>query len=131
MVKHAAQSGYVALMTVLIVGAIATTTALTLLVTSADGQRSALVTQQSKQARVLAIACGEEALQVMHDNTSYTGTDTLALGQGTCSYTVSSTGVSTRSILVTATVGNISRKLQINATIELLNISITSWQEIS
>lgn len=131
MVRRHTQSGYIALLTVLIVGAIATTTATILLVTSADSQRSALVTQQSKQARALVVACGEEALQTIHDNTAYTGTDALSLGIGNCSYTVTSTGVNTRSVAVTATVGNISRKALINATIEVSNISITSWQETS
>ena len=125
------RSGYVALLTVLIVGAIATATALILLVTSADSQRSALVQQQSKQARVVAVACGEEALQTIHDDTAYTGTNNLSIGQGSCSYTVTSTGASTRRIDVTATVGTISRKIQINATIGASNISITSWQDIS
>lgn len=131
MVSNTRQSGYVALLAVLIVGAVATATSLVLLSTSADSQRSALVSQQSKQARALAIACGEEALQIIHDDTAFTGTDALVLGQGSCTYTVSSTGASSRAISVTATVGNISRKVLINATIGSSNISITSWQDIS
>lgn len=131
MVRHNQQSGYIALLAVLIVGAVATATSLVLLATSADSQRSAIVSQQAKQARALAVACSEEALQKMHEDTAYTGTAGLTLGQGNCSYTVTSTGANTRTIVATGTVGNIARKIQISATLSSSNISITSWQDIS
>jgi type II secretory pathway component PulK len=131
MVTNASQSGYVALLSVLIVGAIATATGIALLVTSSDSQRSALISQQSKQARALAVACSEEALQVIFDDTVYTGTGNVTLGQGSCSYTVTSTGSTTRTISVTGTVNNTLRKILINVTIGSSNISITSWQDVS
>jgi len=124
------QSGYIALMAVLIVGAAALAISLVLLTTSADSQRSALVAQQSKQAQALAVACGEEALLAIHDDTAFTGTNNLSLGQGTCGYTVTNTGASTRTASVTATVGNVTRQIQIYVTIGPSNISVTSWQDI-
>lgn len=130
MVKHNNQSGYIALLAVLIVGAVATATSLVLLATSANSQRSALTSQQAKQARALAVACSEEALQLINEDTAYTGTGNLTLGQGSCTYTVASTGASTRTIATTATVGNILRKIQISVTIGASNITITSWQDI-
>jgi hypothetical protein len=125
------ESGYIALLAVLIVGAAALAIGVVLLTTSIDSQRSALVTQQSKQARSLAVACGQEALQAIHDNTAYVGTNNISLGQGSCSYTVTNTGGNNRSIVVSAVVTTITRKIQIYATIGALNISVTSWQEIS
>lgn len=131
MVARDTQSGYVALLTVLIVGAVAVAAALVLVATSADSQRTALIAQQSKQARSLAVACGEEGLQAIRENIYYTGTASLTLGQGTCNYTIASTAISTRTITVVATVNNTSRKIQINVTIGTSNISITSWQDVS
>ena len=125
------ESGYVALLSVLIIGAAALAIGVVLLLTSTDSQRNTLTSQQSKQARSLAIACGQEALVVIHDNTGYTGTGNLTLGQGSCSYTVTSTGATTRTIDVTANVSNITRKAQIYVTIGALNISISSWKEIN
>jgi hypothetical protein len=125
------QQGYIAILTVLIVGAVATAIGTTVLILGADSQRSALIEQQSKQARFLAVACGQEGLQILHDNTGYIGTANLTLGQGTCSYTVASTGTSTRTITTSATVGNTVKKIQISVTINSSNISISSWQEIS
>lgn len=124
-------NGYIALLTVLIVGAAATAISVTLLLTGADAQRAGLVSKRSVQARNLATACAEEALQIIHDATAYTGTNGLTLGAGTCTYTVASTGSTTRTIDVTGTVGGVIRKAKIYVTINSLNISITSWQEVS
>lgn len=128
--KSSAQ-GYIALMAILVVGSAATAIGLTLLLTGADSQRSTLVTQRAAQARSLATACAEEALQQIHDSSSFTGGTTLNLGQGSCTYTVTNTGGSDRSISATGTVGDVVRKLQVYATIGASSISITSWQEVS
>lgn len=123
--------GYIALLAVLIVGAASVAIGLTLLLTGTDSQRSTLVSQQSAQARALASACAEEALQQIHDDTAFTGTNNLSLGQGTCTYTVTNTGGNARTIDVSGTVNSIVRKLKIYATISPSSISITSWQEVS
>jgi hypothetical protein len=126
-----AQGGYVALITVLIVGAVSLAVGVAILLTGTDSQRVTLVLQQSIQARNLANACVEEALQQMHDSTTFTGTNNLSLDQGTCTYTVTNTGGNNRTIVTTATVGNVVRKNQVYATIGTSSISITSWQEVS
>ena len=125
------QRGYIALLAVMIVGTAATAIALALLTIGADSQRAALIEQQSKQARALAVACGEEALQQIHDNAAFSGTNNLSLGQGTCSYTVVVTSGTVRTVTAVGTVGNVARNLQISVTIGTSSISITSWQEVS
>lgn len=125
------QHGYIALMAVLIVGAAATAIAVGLLVAGTDSQRTSLVIQQSAQARGLAAACGEEALQQIHDNTAFTGTGNLTQGQGTCTYTVTNAGGNNRTIDASGTVGGAIRKLQISATVGATAITITSWQEVA
>jgi len=125
------QNGYVALLSVLILGAVTTAVALALLTTGTDRQRSGLIEQQSKQARAAAVACAEESLQIIHDTTSFTGTNNLALSPGTCTYTVTNTGGSDRTIVASGTVGNVVKKIQVYVTIEASSISVTSWQEVS
>jgi hypothetical protein len=125
------QSGYVALLAVLVVGAAATAIAIALLASGTDIQRSTLIEQQSKQAHALSVACAQEALQLLHDNIAFSGVNTLPLGQGSCTYTVTVTAPTIRSIAVTATVGNVVKKVQVYATIGTSSISITSWQEVS
>jgi hypothetical protein len=129
MVKQLEQ-GYVALIAVLIIGAASTAIALGLLMTGVDSQRSVDVSQRSAQARNIANACAEEALQVLHDNTSFTGNGNLTLGQGSCTYTVANTGGSNRSVTVSATVTSVVRRVQVHVTIGVSSISITSWQEV-
>ena len=125
------EAGYIALLSVLIMGAAATAIALTLLATGTDAQRSGLVSQQSMRARWLANACTEEALQQIHDVTAYTGTNNLILNTGSCSYTVTSTGSATRIINATANLNSVVRKVTVYVTIGSSSISITSWQEVS
>lgn len=125
------ESGYVALLTVLIVGAAATSIALVLLTSGTNSQRAMLIEKQSKQARALATACTQEALQQIHDNVAYSGTSTLTLGQGGCSYTVTITSGVVRGIVATGTVGGVIKKIQASVTIGASVISITAWQEIS
>jgi hypothetical protein len=125
------QNGYIALITMLVVGAASLAIALTLLVNGTDSQRAGLVAQQSAGARGLADACMEEALQQMHDNSAFTGTNSITLGKGTCSYTITNNGGNNRTVDVTGTVSNVVRKIQAHVTINTSDISVTSWQEVS
>ena len=125
------QDGYVALISMLVVGAACLTIALALLVDGADSQRSVLVTQQSTDARNLAKSCVDEALQQMRENISFTGTGSLTLGVGSCSYTVANTGGDSRIIDAVGTSGNVVRKIQAHATITTSTLSISSWQEVT
>ncbi len=125
------ESGYIALMAVLIVGAASVAIALAVLVSGTDSQRATLISQQAAQARQLVAACAEEALQQMHDNTAFTGTNNISLGQGTCSYTVTNTGGTSRTVDSTGTVGNVVRKAKVYVTINVSSLSITSWQDVT
>lgn len=128
---HRQESGYVALMAVLIVGAVTTAIALSLLLGGTDSQRASGIGQQAVQTRAAANACAEEALQQIHDNTAYSGSSNLTLATGTCTYTVTNTGTSTRTITTAGTSQGAVRKVQVYVTISTTSISITSWQEVS
>lgn len=122
--------GYVALMMVLITGAITVAIALSLLLGGTDAGRSATVSVSSVKSRAASSACVEEALQQIHDDTGFTGTNNITLVTGNCSYTVTNTGGNTRLITANSEIQNTVRKVEVHATIETSNISITSWQEV-
>lgn len=124
-------TGYIALISLLLIGAASLATGLALLTTGVDSQKSSLMQQQSIQSRQLASACAEEALQVIHDSTATTGTNSMNLGQGSCTYTITSIGASTRTIDTSGTVNGVVRKAKVYVTIGGSSISITSWQEVS
>ncbi|HSX18143.1 MAG TPA: hypothetical protein VLE51_02190 [Candidatus Saccharimonadales bacterium] len=125
------QEGFIALIFVLIVSAAALAISLSLLSSGTDAQRSLLVTQQSAQARSLANACAEEALQQVHDNNAFTGSNSLNLSTGTCSYTVTNTGGNNRTIDASATIAGATRKVKVLANTQGTNINIMSWQDVT
>lgn len=121
--------GYIALITVLVVGAIGVAISTSLLLLGLGSSRSSFALEQSNQAKALANACSEEALQQIRDSTPFTGTGNLTLGQGTCTYTVVNDGAQNRTVSASGTVGTVVRKVKI--TIDKINpgINVTSWQE--
>lgn len=125
------QSGYIALLSVIMVGAMAVVVAVTFLSVGINWSQTSFDLERSKQTTVLAHACAEEALQQIRSSTPYTGSGNLNLGQGSCTYTVSSGGGQNRTIDVSATVGPMTRKIQITITAITPLIVISSWQEVS
>jgi hypothetical protein len=131
MSTNTTESGYIALISVLIIGAVSVTIATALLITGSDAQQENLARQQSLKARNAAVGCVEEALQQIHDNTAFTATNTaVTVGDATCNYTVTNTGANTRTITATSTNVNVVRKIQTYVTINASSLSISSWQEV-
>ncbi|GEM_PF-113468 len=124
-------NGYIALITVLVTGAVGVAIAVSLLLLGLGSSRTSFSLEQSNQAKALANACSEEALQQIRDSTPFTGTGNLTLGQGTCTYTVTSQGGQNRTITSSGTVGTILRKVKIILDKITPNINITSWQEVA
>lgn len=122
------RNGFITLISVLVVGAVGIAIALSLLLLGVGNSRTSFAVEQSNQAKALANSCAEEALQQIRDSTSYTGSGSLTLGQGTCNYTVTSQGGQSRTITVTGTVGTIFRKVKIIINNITPAISVTSWQ---
>ncbi len=125
------QEGYIALLSTLVIGAVALSVTVAVLLMGTVSQQAILAEQRSVQARGLANACAEEALQQIHDNTTFTGTNSVTITGESCSYTVASTSSSTRTITTNCTIGSVVRKVQVYVTIASSSISITSWQEVS
>jgi len=123
--------GYIALITVLVIGAVGMAIAVSVILLGLGSSRTSFALEQSNQAKALANACAEEGLRQIKDSTPFTGTDTLTLGQGTCSYTVTSQGGADRTVIATGTVGTLVRKVSITLDQIVPSINITSWQEVA
>lgn len=123
--------GYVTLISVLIIGAIGVAIATSLLLLGLTSSRTSFAWQQSSQARGLADACMEEALQQINDSIPFSGTGNLTLGQGICTYTVTRTGGQNRTITASGTVGTIIRKVKVFVTKITPDITVSSWQEVA
>lgn len=123
--------GFIALIAVIIVGAIGLSIAVALLLNGIDAMRASFADEQSSQARALADACAEHALGIIRAQTLYIGTGTLTLGAGSCTYTVSSQGGQNRTIMATGSVGTMVRKVKISISAITPSIEIESWQEVA
>ncbi|MBN1778640.1 MAG: hypothetical protein JW816_00230 [Candidatus Buchananbacteria bacterium] len=123
--------GYVALISVLLVGAVGLVIVLSLVSLGLGLSKSGLVLQQSNQAKALANACAAEALQQVRDSTPFTGSGNLSLGLGSCSYTVTSQGGQDRTVIATGTVGNVIRKVKVIIDKITPDIQVVTWQEVA
>lgn len=123
-------SGFITLISVLVVGAVGIAVAFSLLLLGVGNSRTSFAIEQSNQAKALANACAEEALQQIRDSTPFIGSNNLTLGQGTCSYTVTSQGGQSRTVIAEGMVGTIYRKVKIIINKINPTIAVTSWQEV-
>ena len=123
--------GYVALVTVLVTGAVAGAIIVSLLQLGLSSGRTSLTLEQSNQAKALANACAEEALQQIRDSIPFSGSGSLTLGQGSCSYTVTKLAGQIRTITASGTVGTMVRKISIAIDKITPSINLTSWQEVA
>lgn len=128
--KNLCNDGYITLLSVLVIGAIAVLIAVSLILLGLSSSRNSFSLEESNQAKALANACAEEALQEIQDLLVYEGSDTISLGQGSCTYTVTNLGVQNRDIEATGTVGNVVRKVEILIDQIRPEINIVSWQEV-
>lgn len=122
--------GFITLISVLVVGAVGIAVTLSIILLGVGFGRTSFAVSQSSQAKALANACAEEGLEKIRESASFTGSGNLSMGQGTCTYTVTSQGGSNRTITSSGTVGTIVRKT--STAINAINpyITPTSWQEI-
>ena len=124
------RSGFAALIGVLVLGIVSATAASALVFASVRSLQASLLLRQSYEAKGIARACADVALQQVHDNTAYTGSSSVTLGTGSCTYSVANSGGSVRTISVTATVQNVTKKLLVTTSALTPKIVISSWREV-
>ncbi|OGY60014.1 MAG: hypothetical protein A3B23_02965 [Candidatus Colwellbacteria bacterium RIFCSPLOWO2_01_FULL_48_10] len=130
-IRDSSNRGFITLVSVLIAGAVGVAAATSLILLGIGFSRTSFSIEQSNQAKALANACAEEALQQIRSSTPFTGSGNLSLGQGTCNYTVTSLGGQIRHIEAYGTVGDIVRRVEADIDKITPDINITSWQEVA
>lgn len=121
-------NGYILLISVVILGAIATAIATALLFLGAGDSKNAISHQLSEQAKAGVNACAEEALEQIRENTNFSGTNSISINSGICAYSVTNTGGQNRTITASSTVGTVTRRATISVTAINPKI-IATWQE--
>ncbi|OIO07956.1 hypothetical protein COX21_01965 [Candidatus Falkowbacteria bacterium CG23_combo_of_CG06-09_8_20_14_all_41_10] len=124
------QPAFVSVISVLILGVVGLSISIYIILFSLASSKNSLSLSQSTQARTLATAGAESALEQIREDPAYTGTTDLTLSEGLCSYMVADTGGETRTISVTATVAAVVRHLSLTVTAINPVITIGFWQEV-
>ncbi|MBN2016050.1 hypothetical protein JW766_04425 [Candidatus Dojkabacteria bacterium] len=122
--------GFIALISVLVVGIVGLVVSIALLLLGLGASRTSFALEQSLQSRALANTCAEEALERIRRLPTYTGSGNLTFDYGSCAYTITDLGGSNREIQATGTVDSIVRKVKVNIN-QVSPVNVTSWQEIA
>ncbi|MDP3735321.1 MAG: hypothetical protein Q8R39_02745 [bacterium] len=128
---HRNQEGYVALVSMLVIGAIGLSLIPTMLIIGVDQSRTAGVVAYAGEARSFADACADEALRQVKRDNNFVGGGSLLWPDGSCSYTVVSVGGEQRRIEASGVRGTITRKVlvEISALTPIITMSI--WREVA
>ncbi len=129
--EYKSKSGFVVLAGTLVVGAVGIAVALSLITLGIGFFRSSFALEQSHQAKALADACAEEALEKIRESIPFSGGGNLSFGQGTCSYVVVKLSGQARVISASSTVETTVRKARVTIDKITPDLNITSWQEVA
>ena len=123
---------FVTLVSILIAMAIGVSIAVSSMLLGISFSRNAFLIEQSNQAKALANACAEKALENLRENVNYIGNETINLGRGSCQiFTVLGSGNTNRTVQTTGTVSSIIRKVEVDISVVGPQMLLTDWQEVS
>lgn len=123
--------GYVFLVTVLIVGVIATVTATSLMLLGWAAEQNGQLVAQSAQAFENAQTCVERTLKNLRYDLAYSGSGTTTLTNGTCTIrTVAGQGNDNRAICSEGVFGQNTRRLEVSISRVYPSVVVQSWREV-
>ncbi|MBZ9572525.1 hypothetical protein KJA15_04290 [Patescibacteria group bacterium] len=122
------QSGFIALMTVLIIFAVALLVGLSVSLLSISEATMGFKKTQSSQAYFLANLCAEQALVKLKENINYSGNETIDIEGGNCQILPIE---GNWSIKVLGSFQNQTKKIKIEISQINPEMIISSWQEVA
>jgi len=125
------ENGFITLLSIIMVSAVGLSVILAISSAGINSIKTSRDLYKSNQAKALANACAETALQQIRDLSSFSGLGNLSLGNSSCSYVVSNLGGENRQIESTGISGDIIRKIKVLTNAISPQINIISWQEVS
>jgi len=123
------KKGFITLYIVIITGFIATGLLFMFSMDSFLSVKSSLNAKNSGGTRAMLDACAEIALETIREMNTYSGINSVMIGNNSCSYTVANTGGNNRTISASSTIKNTTRKLLIT-TSAFNPLHVVSWQEV-
>ena len=129
--SKAARPGYVFLVSVLVIGAIASTTAVSLVLVGLAAGQTGFAVSQSAQALGNANTCLERTLRSLRLDLTYAGGETFTLTTGTCTvHDIGGAGNAHRAVCVEGQVRETVRRLQADLDEVFPAVKVDSWREV-
>lgn len=125
------RQGFVTLISVVVVGAALAAIAASVIVLGLDVSRSSLDTVDSARSRAYADACAEEALEIVRDTPSFTGTASLTFSGGGCSYDIAKLVRQARVVETAGIYRNAVRKVRVAVSRISPSMVVESWREVA
>lgn len=127
-----ARRGYIFLVSVLVIGAIASASAFTLLLLGLAQEQSGFTVVQSVQALELAETCVERAFHSLRDDPAYAGGEHFSLTGGSCSIgRIGGAGNEERTVCVEGFGGDAVRRLEVSVQRLYPSVEIEGWKEVA
>ena len=125
------KNGYIALISLIIIGAIVLILAITLTFITISQTQNMISQNQSLKSYYLANACAHYALLKLQDNASYGGNETVSLGSYNCQVgQILGSNNTNRTINASSNVSSSGTKIQIIISQLTPRTIIRSWQQI-
>lgn len=123
--------GYITLLSVLVLGAIFTASALLLLDRGLFSSLNALSWEEELRARSATDSCVESALQEINDLGTYLDSGSLILNRSSCSYSIVDKNKEKREIYSIGIAGKSTFRIEVQIDGIYPNIVVTDWIEES
>jgi len=129
---HRARPGYIFLVTVLVIGVVASATASSLMLLGWAAEQNGLLLVQTNQAYEYAQTCMERTLYELRTDLSHAGDKTITFTYGSCQIElVGGDGNENRTICITGYSGDSVRRLEMSIARIYPSVRIRSWQEVA
>ena len=126
------QEGFIALISVLIIGAIVLAISIGLSLRSIGETNMSLAEQESHRALALANLCAEQALMKLESVLNYAGSENVTIGSESCDIlAISGSGNFNRTVQAQSTVSGYTKKVKVVVSQISPTMQITSWEEVS
>lgn len=127
--KKSIQNGYVSLLSVLIIGSVGTSIAVSLLLMGQGRLHAAYSLQIAAQALSVTDGCVEEALLEISQDSNTTGGTSVVIGPHTCSYFIENSSGENKIISASTTISNVVQRVRVT-TSSTSPLSIQFWNPV-
>lgn len=132
MILSSSRPGYVFLLTILVIGAVASATASSLMLLGWAAEQNGLLVQESIQAFEYAHTCAERALRELRRDLNYSGDKTFVFDRGTCDIErIGGSGNEKRMVCVSGSSGDSTRRMELSIDRLYPAVIMRSWNEVA